>query len=237
MRSDLVVFASPLLDADARFGTVRKPVHVEALVAELPVEALVGGVLPGLPRGDEGALDAGATEPAEHGQRHELRPVVRAQGLGCSALDDEPVEYFDDAARANAPADIDGERFVGPLVDHSEALKLLSIATRIEDEVVGPDLIGAGRRMRSRTTRCNAPSAPFLRDLKPRLLPQSMCSSRAHPDAVTAEQDADTPVAPARIACRVHVHPCDHGRVFDRHLGLVVKRRASHAQKHACAST
>jgi hypothetical protein len=43
MRADLVVFASPLLDAHAGFSAARKPVHVEALVAKLPVEALVTG--------------------------------------------------------------------------------------------------------------------------------------------------------------------------------------------------
>jgi hypothetical protein len=42
---------------------------------------------------------------------------------------------------------------VGPLVDHSEALELLPIGARIEDEVVGLDLIRAGRGMRSRAAR------------------------------------------------------------------------------------
>jgi hypothetical protein len=237
MRPDFLVLASPLLDAHARFGTVPEPVHVEALIAKLPVEAVVGGVLSGLSRGDKGALDAGATEPAEHGKREELRTVVRAQGLRRATRSDEPVEHFDDAGRANAPADIDGERFVGPLVDHGEALELLPVRARIEDEVVGPDLIGTDRGMRSRAARRKAPSALSLGDLKPRLLPQSVRSSRAHPDAVPTEQDAQTPLAPARIARRVHVQLCDHQRILGRHLRLVVKRRASHAQKRTCTPT
>jgi hypothetical protein len=49
-----------------RAKRARKPVHVEALVTKLAVEALVGGVLPRLAWGDEGALDARAAQPAEH---------------------------------------------------------------------------------------------------------------------------------------------------------------------------
>lgn len=56
MRPDLVVLTSPLLDVHAGFGTIAKPLHVEALVSKLPVEALVGTVLPRLARCDEGGL-------------------------------------------------------------------------------------------------------------------------------------------------------------------------------------
>ena len=54
MRADLVVLASPLLDAHACLGTARKPVHVQALVAKLPVEALQGAV---------GAVSSGLEAP------------------------------------------------------------------------------------------------------------------------------------------------------------------------------
>ncbi len=86
MRSDLVVLTSPLLDVHAGFSTIAKPLHVEALVAKLPIEALVGAVLPGLARCDEGSLNAHARQPAEHGERHELRAVVGAQIEWCTAL-------------------------------------------------------------------------------------------------------------------------------------------------------
>ena len=237
MRSHLVVFATPLLDVDAGFDAISKPLHVEALVAKLPVEALVGAILPGLARCDEGGLNADTRKPPEHGERHELRAVVRTQGAWRASFTDERFKHLDDATGTNAPGDIDGKCFMGPLVDDGEALELLPIRTRIEDKVVGPHLIGPCRRMGSRPRRRETPPPPFLRDLKARLLPQSVCAPRAHRQAIAPKQDANASIAPARVARGQLVHPRDRRGVLDEEPRFVAKRRASHAQEDACAPT
>lgn len=50
MRLHLVVVASPLFDDHARIASGSEPLHVQALVAQPFVEAIVGAVLPRLPR-------------------------------------------------------------------------------------------------------------------------------------------------------------------------------------------
>lgn len=39
--------------------------------------------------------------------------------------------------------DLDRQTFLGPFVGHGQALELLAIGTSVEDEVVGPQLVGA----------------------------------------------------------------------------------------------
>ena len=76
MRPHLVVVLSPLLDPDLRVHAVPKPLEAQELVAELPVERFVGGILPRLPRVDQRRVNARVTEPAQDGGGHELRSVV-----------------------------------------------------------------------------------------------------------------------------------------------------------------
>ena len=57
MGSDLVEVPSPGLDHDLRINSVAKPLHRQALVAELAVEGLVHAVLPRLSRIDRRSVD------------------------------------------------------------------------------------------------------------------------------------------------------------------------------------
>jgi hypothetical protein len=52
------VVPTPRLDDDDRLGARTKPLHIEALVAEFPVEALVNTILPGHPGRDVVGVDA-----------------------------------------------------------------------------------------------------------------------------------------------------------------------------------
>ena len=54
---------SPLLDPDLRVHAVPKPLKAQELIAELPVERFVGGILPRLPRVDQRRVNARVTEP------------------------------------------------------------------------------------------------------------------------------------------------------------------------------
>ena len=69
MRPDLVVVPTPVLDHDLRIDTITKPLHRQALVAELAVEGFVGAVLPRLARVDQRRLDLLVSEPAQNRAR------------------------------------------------------------------------------------------------------------------------------------------------------------------------
>jgi hypothetical protein len=58
VRPDLVVVSAPLLDDNSGLRPRAEPLHVEALVAERPVEALDGAVLLRLARIDERELSS-----------------------------------------------------------------------------------------------------------------------------------------------------------------------------------
>ena len=58
-----IVMATPDFDEDESFAAAAEPLQVQALIAQLAVEALVGAVLPGFARIDEGGLDVA---PSSH---------------------------------------------------------------------------------------------------------------------------------------------------------------------------
>lgn len=82
MRPDLVVVLTPALDHDLRIDSIAKPLHRQALIAELAVEGLVRAVLPWLARIDERRFDVLAREPSQDRAGQELRAVVGSQYLG-----------------------------------------------------------------------------------------------------------------------------------------------------------
>ena len=76
MRSNLVEPSSEVFDQDLRIDSILEPLHRQALIAELAVEAFMQSVLPGLARVDQRGLDVLAPEPAQDGARaHRLRSL------------------------------------------------------------------------------------------------------------------------------------------------------------------
>lgn len=57
------------------------------------------------------------------------------------------------------------------LVDHGQALQLLSIGTDIVNEVISPDLVGSHRPLRPRSMPSDSLARPFARYLQLRLAP------------------------------------------------------------------
>src|SRR5205823_5526649 len=155
---DGVVVLAPGLDQWHRLLPGAEPFHVEALVAEAAVEALVGAVLPGLSGSDVRGGDVRVEQPAHHGRRDKLRAVVGAEVAWSAVHADEPGELVDDPCRADAARDFDGEALPGPLVDDGQALELLSVGAGVEDEVVSPDVVAFGRRQWARPRRRHPPA-------------------------------------------------------------------------------
>jgi hypothetical protein len=89
MRPDLVVVLTPVLDHDLRIDSIAKPLHRQALIAELAVEGLVRAVLPRLAWIDERRFDVLVSEPAQDRAGQELRAVVGSQMSRSSMHADE----------------------------------------------------------------------------------------------------------------------------------------------------
>jgi hypothetical protein len=65
MRSHLVVMATPVLDQDSGFLPRSEPLLVQTLIAKLPIEALIGAVLPRLAWIVQCGLDVRILDPFE----------------------------------------------------------------------------------------------------------------------------------------------------------------------------
>src|SRR5450759_3585433 len=81
VRANVVVVEAPGFDRLARIVERRKPMRVEALEAELSVEAFDEGILIRLAGLDEAQLDSALLGPGQERPARELRPVVRVDGF------------------------------------------------------------------------------------------------------------------------------------------------------------
>ena len=136
----------PVLDQDLRIHPVRKPLHAQALVPELPVEALVRSVLPGSTRIYVRCIELCCRQPAQNRSRDKLRAVVRSKVLRCAVNADQLRQRLDDSTRPNAAGRIDRQTLAAKLVHDRQALELLTVRARIEHKIVCPDFAHADRR-------------------------------------------------------------------------------------------
>ena len=81
VRANVVVVEAPGFDRLARVVERRKPVRVETLEPELPVEALDEGILIRLTWLDETQCDAVLLGPGQERSAREFRPVIRDDGF------------------------------------------------------------------------------------------------------------------------------------------------------------
>ncbi len=85
----------------SRFFQVSEPVLVQAVVSELPVEALAAGVLRRFPRLDEAKLHATLLAPEEHGFASHLWTVVHHNARWQATL----LAYYAEVVRHSQPRD------------------------------------------------------------------------------------------------------------------------------------
>ena len=144
VRPLFVVFAPPACDEDLRLRQRGEDLSVEALVAQLAIEGLDIAVLPGAARLDEEGRDADAREPGPDRMGRELGAVVGAQRGGWAALDEELGQTGEDVVGPQAAGDHDGEALARVLIDDAEQPQRPPVVGPILDEVVSPDVVGAG---------------------------------------------------------------------------------------------
>src|SRR5512139_3352955 len=102
VRAHLVVVATPVGDGLAGLLQRLEPVLVEALVAELAVEALDVAVLHGFARLDEQMPDVMLDRPGDESPAGELRPVVGSYRGRVAPEDRGAVEQSSDVLARDA---------------------------------------------------------------------------------------------------------------------------------------
>jgi hypothetical protein len=132
---------------------ISKASSLQALVAELAVEAFGNAILPRIAGLDQRRADALRDDPGQQRLGHELRSVVAAQEGRGAAGAHQAGQHLDDTGGANAAVDIDGQTFLGELVRDGQALELLAVGAMIEHEVLGPHLVRPARRTCGRGRR------------------------------------------------------------------------------------
>src|SRR5512134_1340337 len=226
VRTYRVVVTAPVFDHDTSLGARAEPLQGQTFIAELPVEALVGTVLPGLARVDQRRLDALGSQPLEDGATDELRAVVRAQVARRPVGADQLGQELDHPLGADGAGHVDRQAFPRELVDDGQAFDLLTVRASVEDEIVGPDEVRARRRKRSRPARGNpAPRTPS-RQLQPRFAPQPVGTLPGELVTRATQEDAHAPIAVARILRREPLERLDQRCVLPRHAQDVAQRRA-----------
>ncbi len=122
VRSDLVVVLPPGGDGGPGLLQRPEPLLVQALVAELAVEALDVAVLHGSPRLDQDMPDAMCLRPAHEGAAGELGAVVGAHRQRVAAKEGSLVEQPGDVLARDAPIHRDAHTFMTEVVGHRQAL-------------------------------------------------------------------------------------------------------------------
>ena len=145
MWADRVVVSAPGLDDDSGFGAIAKPLDAETFIAEFAVKGLIGTVLPRLARIDDGGIDLIVGEPLQDCMANEFWSAIRAQECRCTMAAYQAGQNIDDPRGTNTPGDIDLQAFMGKFIDHGQTFELLAVGTGVEDEIVGPDMIGSQR--------------------------------------------------------------------------------------------
>ena len=137
-----VVLDPPRLDQRASVRQAPELLHVETLVAQTGVERLAVAVLPGLAGFDVEGGGADLCEPLGQFEGDELRPVIGAHHRRPAVGEEQPLEFLHDARRGQRAADGRGQGLASVLIDHRQHLEHTSAGGGVEDEVVGPDVVG-----------------------------------------------------------------------------------------------
>src|SRR5262245_55871258 len=122
VRSCLVVVPSPGGDQCSGMGKVAEVMVVQALVAELPVEALDVGILRRFACGDQLQIDALAVGPAIQRPARKLRPLVGANRLRQSAELSNMVQHARYVPAGDPEVHRNVQTLSGEVIDHRQTL-------------------------------------------------------------------------------------------------------------------
>jgi len=208
---------------------------VQALGAELAVEALDVAVVRRLARPGEVEDDALVVGPQVEVSRDEFAAIVDANGGRVTELPAHPFQGLDHILAAVTEACINCWREAREGIDDCQHPDLAARRQLVVHEVHGPDMVGMGRfRAIGPQLRLDPTLGYLIAELEVHLLVKTIDSLRVNRPAVTLEQHVHTTVAIA--------YPC-LADVLDPQLqfgllaapGLVDVQRPIDLQHRTCA--
>lgn len=143
VRPNLVVVPTPCGNLGACLAQALEPVLIEALVAELAVEALDVAVLHGTPWLDENVADMVLLGPGDEGPAGELRAVIGSDRGRVAPESRCLVQQPGDVQTADAVVHCNLHAFVAEVVGHGQALDAPPVGQAVADEVHAPHLVDA----------------------------------------------------------------------------------------------
>jgi hypothetical protein len=144
MRSYLVVTTAPVLNQNTGFLSRSEPLLVHTLIANLPSEALIGAVLPGLVKVVRRVLDTRFSNPRQDRVADEVRAAIRTRLAQRSTCTDQTQEQLDDPIRSDAAGHIDGKALTDDLIHDGQSLDSLTRGAGIKHEVIRPHRVRPG---------------------------------------------------------------------------------------------
>lgn len=115
---------------------------------------------------------------------------------------DQLGQNFDDTSGTNRSGHVDCQTFTRVLIDHRQTLLLLAVGTRVEYEIVRPDVSCRRRRLRPRAMDRHASTGSLARHLQPGKTPQPPGSVNAHGMPLPLQKDLNATVTITRILRR-----------------------------------
>jgi hypothetical protein len=144
---------------------------------------------------------------------------------------DQLAQYLDDATGADAPSHVDRQTLAGELIDHRQALELLTVGAGVEYRIIGPYwpmAIGGNGRGRLAVTRRRG---RFLGTCS--LYSRQRRGARSVLMTAARQEDLDAPIAVSWVLRRQLVHRGYRGRISLREARLVPHGGSRHAQQRA----
>ena len=133
----LVVVDAPLADDHPGLRERLEPVLVQALVAELAVEALDVAVLHGPPGLDQDMADTVLVRPGHEGSAGEFRAVVGANGQRVAPKARRLIQHARDVLARDTEVHADLNALMAEIVGYRQAFDATPAGQTVADEVEG----------------------------------------------------------------------------------------------------
>src|SRR5208283_4736466 len=210
----LVIVPPPLLDDLPGIADGNEPVLVQALVAELAVEALDIAVLHRFSRLDEVLLHPFGEAPLVQRTPGELRAVVGADLPWSSALADQPLQHPHHARSRQRGVHLNRQALTRVVIHHVQRAQLASRAERVGHEVQRPHLVRCRGRRQGQTRHTCTTLAPPLPHLQPFQPIEPTDPLVIHPPALAHQPLLQTAIAKAPELVRQLAQPLPQSPVL-----------------------
>jgi hypothetical protein len=145
-------------------------------------------------------------------------------------------ENLDDASGTNAASHVNRQALARPFIHDGQALQRLVVRAPIEDEVIGPDVIGRGGRQRPWSTHRGTAARATAGHLESRLAPEPVRAIGAHHVALAFQEDSNPAIPISRVLRRESMHRDQRRGIPDGQARLIPEGRTRDRQQGARAA-